>query len=50
LVYLWSGQVLPGWRPQAQLDRSGVVFRGLAVARETSNVCVHPEKERERAR
>jgi hypothetical protein len=22
--------------------------RGLAVARETSNVCVHPEKERER--
>src|SRR5260370_41566729 len=23
-------------------------FQGLAVARETSNVCVHPEKERER--
>ena len=26
----------PGWR-----------FQGLAVARETSHVCVHPEKERE---
>ena len=25
-----------------------VVFRGLAVAPETSNVCVHQEKERER--
>jgi hypothetical protein len=30
-------------------DRSGVgTSQGLAVTRETSNVCVHPEKERER--
>src|ERR1700674_159830 len=36
-----------GRRPQGRPDRRGR-FQGLAVARETSNVCVHPEKERER--
>src|ERR1700687_2913869 len=32
---------------KARGTASGWRFPGLAVARETSNVCVHPEKERE---
>src|SRR6266436_3424115 len=35
-------------RRQMSAGRARWRFLGLAVARETSDVCVHPEKERER--